>query len=266
MFTATHCSSVLDRIRTRQPLVHNITNYVVMNNTANALLAIGASPAMVHAPEEVEEFVGLSAALVINIGTLSSAWVRAMDAAAAAANARGVPWVLDPVGAGATRYRTETSTALAHLRPACIRGNASEILVLAGATAAKTKGVDSTRGSDEALDAARRLAQATGAIVAVTGATDYVTDGTALLGLANGHPLMARVTGLGCTATALIGAALAVEPDRLAAAAAGLTFLALAGEIAAEQSPGPGSLQVQLLDALHRLDSTTIAKRLKIVG
>jgi len=266
MFTATQCSAVLDRIRARQPLVHNITNYVVMNNTANALLAIGASPAMVHAGEEVEEFVRLSAALVVNIGTLSPAWVRAMDAAACAANARGIPWILDPVGAGATQYRTETATALAHLRPTCIRGNASEILVLAGATAATTKGVDSSHGSVEALDAARQLARTTGAVVAVTGATDYVTDGTALLGLANGHPLMSRVTGLGCTATALIGAALAVETDRFAAAAAGLTFLALAGEIAAEKSPGPGSLQVHLLDALHQLDAATIAKRLKIVG
>jgi hydroxyethylthiazole kinase len=265
-FSAARCSAILQQIRARQPLVHNITNYVVMNNTANALLAIGASPAMVHAGEEVEEFVALSAALVINLGTLSPAWVKAMDAAACAANARGIPWVLDPVGAGATTYRTDTATALAHLRPACIRGNASEILVLAGATAAKIKGVDSAQGSAEALDAARRLAQATGAVVAVTGATDYVTDGTALLGLANGHPLMARVTGLGCTATALIGAALAVEPDRAAAAAAGLTFVALAGEIAAEKSPGPGSLQVHLLDALHQLDAATIARRLKMVA
>ena len=238
MFTAAQCSSILDQIRARQPLVHNITNYVVMNNTANALLALGASPAMAHANEEVEEFVGISAALVINIGTLSPAWVKAMDAAACAANARGLPWVLDPVGAGATSYRTDTATVLAHLRPACIRGNASEIMVLAGAAAPKTKGVDSSHGSTEALDAARRLARTTGAIVAVTGATDYVTDGTALLGLANGHPLMARVTGLGCTATALIGAALAVEPDRFAAVAAGLSYLALAGEIAAEKSPG----------------------------
>jgi hydroxyethylthiazole kinase len=266
MFTAAQCSSILDQIRARQPLVHNITNYVVMNNTANALLALGASPAMVHANEEVEEFVGISAALVINIGTLSPAWVAAMDKAVGVANARGIPWVLDPVGAGATSYRTDTATDLAHLRPACIRGNASEVMVLAGATAARTKGVDSSHSSTEALDAARRLARTTGAIVAVTGATDYVTDGTTLLGLANGHPLMARVTGLGCTATALIGAALAVEPDRFAAVAAGLSYLALAGEIAAEKSPGPGSLQLHLLDALHQLDAATIARRLKIVA
>jgi len=173
--------------------------------------------------------------------------------------------VLDPVGAGATKYRTQTSAALAGLRPSCIRGNASEIMVLAGATAEKTRGVDTSHGSADALAPARQLAKATGAVVAVTGATDYVTDGTRLIGLANGHPLMARVTGLGCTATALVGAALAVEKDRLAAVAAGLSFLALAGEIAAEKSAGPGSLQLHLLDALHQLDAATIQRRLKIV-
>ncbi|MFA5056830.1 MAG: hydroxyethylthiazole kinase [Opitutaceae bacterium] len=265
MFSADRCIAILDEIRARQPLVHNITNYVVMNNTANALLALGASPAMVHATEEVEEFVALSQALVINLGTLSQPWIKAMDKAAIAANARGVPWVLDPVGAGATALRTDTAADLARLHPACIRGNASEIMVLAGTTTEKTRGVDSSHSSADALAPARQLAKATGAIVAVTGATDYVTDGTRLVSLANGHPLMAKVTGLGCTATALVGAALAVEKDRLAAVAAGLSFLAIAGEIAAEKSAGPGSLQLQLLDALHLLDAATIRRRLKVV-
>jgi len=264
MFNAAQCASVLEAIRARTPLVHNITNYVAMNNTANALLAVGASPAMVHANEEVEEFVALASALVINIGTLSPAWVKAMDAAACIANVRGIPWVMDPVGAGATHFRTEVATALARLRPACIRGNASEIMVLAGSTANRPRGVDSLHGSEAAVAAARRLAAATGAVIAVTGATDYVTDGNALLGLSNGHPLMARVTGLGCSATALVGAALAVEKDRMVAVTAGLSLLALAGEIAAEQSPGPGSLQVHLLDALHQLDAATIVRRLKV--
>ncbi len=266
MFSADRCSAVLAAIRERSPLVHNITNYVVMNNTANALLALGAAPAMVHAPEEVEEFVALSQALVVNIGTLSTPWIVSMERAASVAAARGTPWVLDPVGAGATALRTNTAVALAHLRPACIRGNASEILVLAGATTEKTRGVDSTRSSADALAPARELAGTTGAIVAVTGPVDYVTDGRQCVGLGNGHPLMARVTGLGCTATALVGAALAVEPDRFIAVAAGLSFLAIAGEIAAEKSPGPGSLQLHLLDALHQLDAATIARRLKIVG
>jgi len=266
MFNAAQCASTLEAIRARTPLVHNITNYVVMNNTANALLAIGASPAMVHANEEVEEFAALASALVINIGTLSPAWVKAMDAAACVANVKGIPWVMDPVGAGATHFRTEVATALARLRPACIRGNASEIMVLAGSTALKPHGVDSAHGSDAAIAAARRLAAATGAVVGVTGVVDYVTDGSQLIGLRNGHPLMARVTGLGCTATALVGAALAVEKDRLAATAAGLSFLAIAGEIAAEKSSGPGSLQVHLLDALHQLDAATIVSRLKVVS
>jgi hydroxyethylthiazole kinase len=266
MFSAEHCSAILAQIRARQPLIHNITNYVVMNNTANALLAVGASPAMVHAVEEVEEFVALSQALVINLGTLSKPWIKSMRIAADAASGRGIPWVLDPVGAGATALRTDTAADLAFFHPACIRGNASEIMVLAGATADKTRGVDSTRASSDAIEAARRLAKSTGSIVAVTGAIDYVTDGEQLIALANGHPLMARVTGLGCTATALIGAALAVEQDRLPAVAAGLSFLAIAGEIAAEQSPGPGSLQFHLLDALHQLAAATIQRRLKIVA
>lgn len=266
MFSADQCSAILGEIRARRPLVHNITNYVVMNNTANALLALGASPAMVHANEEVEEFVGISAALVVNIGTLSPAWVTAMEKAVRAAVAGGQPWVLDPVGAGATRYRTDTSARLARLQPACIRGNASEIMVLAGTTTERTQGVDTSHGSADALASARRLAAATGAVVAVTGAVDHLTDGRQLISLANGHALMARVTGLGCTATALIGAALAVEKDRLAAVAAGLSFLAIAGEIAAERSPGPGSLQLHLLDALHQLDAATIQRRLKIVA
>jgi len=266
MFTAERCSAILAAVRTQKPLVHNITNYVVMNNTANALLALGASPAMVHALEEVEEFVALSQALVINIGTLSKPWIKAMDKAAVAANTRGIPWVLDPVGAGATELRTDTAADLARLQPACIRGNASEIMVLAGATAEKTKGVDSTRGSNDALAAARQLARETKAVVAVTGAVDYVTDGETVVGVANGHPLMARVTGLGCTATALVGATLAVEKDRVAAVCAALSFLAIAGEIAAEKSPGPGSLQLHLLDALYQLDGATISRRLKIVS
>ncbi len=265
MFTADTCAAILREIRARQPLVHNITNYVVMNNTANALLALGASPAMAHANEEVAEFVVLAQALVINIGTLSPAWVKAMEAAARTASVRGTPWVLDPVGAGATAYRTQTADALSRLHPTCIRGNASEIMAMLGTAGVKTKGVESTRGSADAVTPARELAQATGAVVAVTGATDYVTDGTRLIALANGHPLMARVTGLGCTATALVAAALAVEKDRVAAVAAGLSFLAIAGEIAAEKSPGPGSLQLHLLDALYQLDAATIRARLKIV-
>jgi hydroxyethylthiazole kinase len=253
----------LAEIRRTGPLVHNITNYVVMNNTANALLALGASPAMVHAADEVEEFVAISRALVVNIGTLSSAWVVAMRAAAERARRLGIPWVLDPVGVGATTFRNTVAMDLAGRGPSVIRGNASEILALAG-TGARTKGVDSTHGTNTAVDAARELARRTGASVAVTGATDYVTDGVRLATLNNGHPMMARVTGMGCTATSLIGAFLAVERDAFRAAVDGLTVLGVAGEIAAERSPGPGSLQLHLLDTLHVLNEATIGERARI--
>ena len=254
----------LSTLRATAPLVHNITNYVVMNSTANALLAVGASPAMVHSAEEVEEFAGLAASLVVNIGTLSPAWVAAMKLAADRAVGRGIPWVLDPVAAGATRYRTAVANALADRGPAVIRGNASEILALAGAAAGPTRGVDSTDSADAAIDTARALARDRCTVVAMTGAIDYVTDGTRLVSVSNGNPLMTRVTGTGCAATALVGAFLAVEPDPLAAAAHALAVFGVAGEIAADRADGPGTLQVQLLDALHRIDRDDLSRMARL--
>lgn len=252
--------SVIDRVRERGPLVHNITNYVVMNNTANALLALGASPAMVHSTDEVEEFVALSSSLVINIGTLSSPWIAAMRMAAAAAGRTGKPWVLDPVGAGATRLRTRTAADLLALRPTVVRGNASEILAIAGDRSADApKGVDSLHASHEAAVPAAALALATGCTVAVTGEVDVVTDGRRTLLIEGGHPLMGRVTGLGCTATALVAACAAVEQDPVLATAAGLAALGAAGKAAAEVARGPGSLQVALLDMLYSLDRAVLA-------
>src|SRR5471030_1178193 len=169
--------AALQDLRARRPLVHNITNYVAMTVTANVLLALGASPAMVHAAEEVEDFVAISDALAVNIGTLSPPWVTAMHAAVVRANALGKPWVLDPVGCGATPYRTKVAVDLAALRPSVIRGNASEILSLAGETGKAGKGVDSIASADDTVGAAMALARRTGAVVAVTGAIDYVTDG-----------------------------------------------------------------------------------------
>ena len=254
----------LARLRAAAPLVHNITNYVVMNTTANALLAIGASPAMVHAVEEVEDFTAISQALVINIGTLSPRWVEAMRVAAIRARAEDTPWVLDPVGAGATSYRTSVAADLVRLQPTVIRGNASEIMVLAGAVGEGGKGVDSAHATEDALEPARRLARDAGAVVAMTGAVDFVTDGARTIALHNGHPLMARVTGLGCTATALVGACLAAEPNVIDATVAALTALGIAGEIAAERAAGPGSLQVLLLDALYTLDEATVRRHARI--
>ncbi|MEO8451880.1 MAG: hydroxyethylthiazole kinase [Gemmatimonadota bacterium] len=253
----------LARVRAASPLVHNITNYVVMNSTANALLAIGASPAMVHALEEVEEFVALSRALVINIGTLSPPWVEAMRRAVRSAKRAGIPWVLDPVGAGATSYRTATAAALIGLGPTVIRGNASEIAAVGGGSDAGGKGVDSTRTSASSLGVAKALARTTSAIVAMTGAVDYVTDGGRVVAIRNGDPLMARVTGLGCTASALVGAFL-VGPDPFEATVAALTVLGVAGEVAAIRSAGPGSLQLELLDALHALDRATLTGRARV--
>jgi hydroxyethylthiazole kinase len=254
----------LEAVRRDAPLVHNITNFVAMDVTANCLLALGASPAMVHAEEEVEEFVAIARALVVNIGTLSPPWVAAMAQAAERARALGRPWVLDPVGAGATSYRTRTALELIELRPTVIRGNASEILALAGAAAGPTKGVDSTHGTDEAVGAAARLARSSGAVVAVTGAIDRITDGASWREVGNGHPRMTRVTALGCAASAVIGAFLTVEPDPLEAAARALAIFGLAGERAAAAAAGPGSLRWRLLDELALLDEATVRAGVKI--
>lgn len=250
--------SALRRLREITPLVHNITNYVAMDVSANALLAVGAAPAMVHAAEEVEEFVGISHALAVNIGTLSPPWVEAMRLAARRAVELGKPWVLDPVGAGATRYRTDTARELAEMKPTVIRGNASEILAVAGA-ASRTRGVDSAHASDDAVAFARGLARDLGCVVAVTGAVDYVTDGTRTLSVANGHPMMTRVTALGCSATALVAAFLAAHDDAVFAAAAALAVIGVAGEAAARESAGPGTFRAKLIDALYAMNAETLA-------
>lgn len=256
-------SVTLDRLRAAGPLVHNVTNYVAMDVTANALLAVGASPLMAHALEEIDEIVGIAGAVAINIGTLEPAWVEAMHRAAARATAQTKPWVLDPVGAGATRYRTETSRDLARRRPTAVRGNASEILALAGATVV-TKGVDSVHASADARESALHLARELHCVVAVTGAVDYVTDGTRTLAVANGHPLMTRITALGCAATSLVAACLAVSQSPLVATAHALAILGVCGELAAERAAGPATLRLHLIDMLHRLDGATLDARARI--
>jgi hydroxyethylthiazole kinase len=254
----------LQAIRQGAPLVHNITNFVSMEVVANCLLALGASPAMVHAEEEVEDFVGIASSLVVNIGTLSPPWVAAMARAGTRASALGRPWVLDPVGAGATPYRTRTALDLIERVPTVIRGNASEILALAGAAGGPTKGVDSTHSADEAVHAAQQLAEASGAVVAVTGRVDRITDGERWLEVENGDPRMTRVTALGCAASAIIGAFLVVERDPLLAAAQALAIFGLAGERAAAEAPGPGSLRWRIVDQLALLDEATVLAGAKI--
>jgi len=244
---------LLERLRRERPLVHNITNYVVMNFTANTLLAMGASPVMAHAIEEVEEMVSLARALVLNIGTLSGEWIEAMVRAGKRANARGIPVVLDPVGSGATRLRTETSRRLCQeVRLSVVRGNASEILSLEDA-ASRPQGVDTVHAVDQAARAARTLARRTGAVVAVTGDVDRITDGERRILCRNGHPLLGRVTGTGCAATAVIAAFAGVAGDPMRAAAAGLAFFGLGGEIAASRTRSPGSFMISLIDALYEI-------------
>jgi hydroxyethylthiazole kinase len=253
----------VQEIRKLAPVVHNITNYVVMNTTANALLALGASPVMAHAEEEMADMVNIASALVLNIGTLSKDWVKAMHKAAERALERGIPVVLDPVGAGATPYRTAVARELASaIRPAIIRGNASEIMAVLG-DGARTRGVDSSEASHDAVAAARALHQVYGSAVCISGATDYVIGGQATYQIHNGHPMMTRVTGLGCTASALCGAFAAVTRDPALAAAQAMAVMGVAGELAADGAEGPGTLQLRFLDALYRLDAATLAGRIR---
>ena len=254
----------LKRIRDEAPLVHNITNYVVMNTTANALLSLGASPVMAHAAEEVEAMVAISRALVINIGTLSKPWIESMHKAVREAKKRGIPWMLDPVGAGATRLRTETAAALLKEgAPAVIRGNASEIMALHG-SAASTKGVASVHGSEAALNSARHLAKTWKCVVSISGKVDLITDGKTVVRVLNGDPLMPRVTGLGCAATAITGAFIAVNPNFLEAASHAMGIMGIAGEMAVEKAAGPGTLQLHFLDALYQINDDDIFKRLRM--
>jgi len=264
--TAAQIWSAIEAIREQAPVIHNITNFVVMNNTANALLALGASPVMAHAEEEVAEMVNISGALVINIGTLSSTWVPSMLQAVHHAHLKKIPIVLDPVGAGATAYRTQTSRQILAAAPiTIIRGNASEVMALVNSEG-KTKGVDSSAFSEDALDAGRRLQETYGSVVCVSGETDYILAGNDVTKILNGHIMMTKVTGLGCTASALCGAFAAVNGDAALAAAEAMAVMGIAGEMSALKSFGPGSMQVNFLDALYRLTEENINKFLKIEG
>jgi hydroxyethylthiazole kinase len=252
-------------LRERKPLVHQITNYVVMNETANATLSLGALPVMAHAREEVEEMVGLAGALVINIGTLSPHWVDAMLAAGKGANARGTPVVLDPVGAGATSYRTETAKRiLDEVDVTVLRGNAGEVATLVGVEA-EVRGVESIVTGGEPAELAREAGRTLGVVASVTGPVDHVSDGETVLAVANGHELLGAVSGTGCMSSAITGCFLAGKPDDpLAAAAEALAVFGVAGEDAAVGAKGPGSFHVNLYDALAGLDPETLDGRARI--
>jgi hydroxyethylthiazole kinase len=252
----------LRELRERKPLIHQITNYVVMNETANATLALGALPVMAHARQEVEEMASAAGALVLNIGTLSEPWVEAMLLAGKAATG---PIVLDPVGAGATRYRTETAQRLlADLDIAVVRGNAAEIATLAGREA-EIRGVESIGADDSPADLAGEAARRLGTVAAVTGPTDYVSDGDRVIAVSNGHELMGTVSGTGCMATAITGAFLAIKPaEPIDAASEALVAFGVAGEDAARDAMGPGTFHAGLYDALYNLDPTTLDDRARV--
>ncbi|CAG5069685.1 Hydroxyethylthiazole kinase [Dyadobacter sp. CECT 9623] len=259
-----HLEQNLSNLRNTVPLVHNITNFVVMNYTANALLAAGASPVMAHAVEEVEEMVSIAGALVVNIGTLSAHWVAGMKAAMVTAAQLGKPIVLDPVGAGATSYRNETLTELLDVAsPTIIRGNASEILALAGASV-QTKGVDSTAASDLSLEAAWALSKKFDCVVSVSGAIDVIVKGNQTAFVSNGVALMTKVTGMGCTATAIAGAFAATVADPFEAAVSAAAMMGVCGELAYRNAKSPGSFQIAFLDCLSEITPAHLAELAKI--
>lgn len=242
--------ALLAALRAEPPLVQCITNYVAMNIAANVLLAAGASPAMVSDAEEAGEFARIAAALTVNIGTLSGPFVEGVRAAIAGAQSAGRPWVFDPVACQATGYRRRVSAELVALRPTIIRGNASEILSLAGEES-RGQGVDGRDAVEAAEDGARRLARTSGGVVAVTGAVDFVTDGERAVRIVGGSSWMPMNTALGCSLTCLCGAYAAIAKDPFDATVGALAHFAIAGSRAHAQAEGPGSFALRFLDALR---------------
>jgi len=249
---ARSAAETLESVRRRRPLVHHITNQVVMNDTANVTLQVGARPVMAHAPQEVEEMVRAADALVLNMGTPTCEGLEAMARAGRAAGETGIPIVLDPVGVGATELRDRAAARfLDELSITIVRGNGAEIGILGG-TGGRVRGVDAVEVGDVA-ESVRSLALRCGLTAVATGKRDWLSDGERTVVVDNGHPLLTEVTGTGCMVTAVIGAMVAVEADPLLAAVAGLVCFGVAAERAAEGARGPGSFRVALFDALYAL-------------
>lgn len=251
--------SALERVRAHAPLVQCLTNGVVTGFTANVLLALGASAAMVDIVGEAGPFARVASGVLVNLGTPTPEQREAMHEAVAAGDA-GTPWVLDPVAVGSLPVRTPLAQHLADLHPSIVRGNASEILALSG-TGCGGRGVDAADDVDAALPAARALAERTGGIVAVSGPIDAVTDGTDLVRIGGGDALLTRVTGGGCALGAVMAAFAAVDDDRFAATVAASAVYAVAAELAAARAAGPGSFAVAFLDALAAVDTDEIRRR-----
>lgn len=268
--TAAHVGNLLEALRAKKPLVQNITNYVAMDISANALLAIGAAPAMVRAPQESIEFARVIDALVINTGTLTKDAANAMLTAAKAAREHGKPWLIDPVGVGGLSLRSDTVLKLLEHGPALIRGNGSEIIATArllglSEDATVPRGVESVSASGAAESAASALARHCRCTIAATGPVDFITDGTRVLRLANGHEIMTRVTALGCSLSGVAGAFLGVASDPLEAAAATLAVYGVAGDMAFESAQRPASFRTAFLDMLDAITPQDIHDRLKVV-
>lgn len=260
MMNVHYVASVVEKVRTENPLVHNITNVVVTNFTANGLLALGASPVMAYAKEEVADMAKIAGALVLNIGTLNETDIEAMVIAGKSANEHGVPVVFDPVGAGATPYRTETARKLVReLNVSIIRGNAAEIANVIGEQWT-IKGVDAGESGGDVVTLAKKAAQQLKTVVAITGKEDVVTDGHMTYLIRNGHPMLTKVTGTGCLVTAVIGAFAAVEKNGVHAATAALTYYGVAAEIAAKETEGPGSFQIAFLNQLANIGADDIIR------
>lgn len=257
-------AQILERVRQKRPLLHHITNFVVMNDTANVTLHVGALPVMAHAKEEVADMVSMAGALVLNPGTLTPQWVEAMIIAGRKANRLGIPIVLDPVGAGATPLRTESNLRLLkELKIAIVRGNSGEIGALTG-LGGVVKGVESVVEVEDPIAVAKALAKKYRLTVAITGARDIISDGERVMAVDNGHPMLKTITGTGCMATTMIAAFAAVEDDYLLAATGGLVSFGLAAEIAASQAQGPGSFKVALFDALYNLSAKQVVAGAKV--
>lgn len=254
LHSRTLAARTLQQFRILSPLTHCMTNDVVQSFTANTLLALGASPAMVIEPEEARQFASVADALLINVGTLTQSQTAAMHAAVTQAHTGKTPWVLDPVAVGGLDFRRRFCLELLSLQPAAIRGNASEILALAG-MAAGGRGVDTTDTAIAALPAAQALAKQVAAIVVVTGETDYVTDGQRTIAVSGGNPMMTKVVGTGCALSAVVAACCALPGNLLENVASGCSWMKQAGERATAECHGPGSFIPAFLDALYNLDA-----------
>ncbi|SKC68925.1 hydroxyethylthiazole kinase [Plantibacter cousiniae (nom. nud.)] len=261
---ASASGDLLDRLRERSPLVQSITNAVVTNFTANVLLAIGAAPAMTDIPTEAGPFARIASGVLLNLGTPQAEQREAMVEAATAANEAGTPWVLDPVAVGFLPVRTALAAELLALRPTIVRGNASEIIALAG-LGAGGRGVDSTDSVDSAIEAATAIARTSGAVVAISGPTDVITDGERIVRCSNGHAWLTLVTGGGCALGAVLAAFASLDDDRLLTTVAATTAYTVAAQLAAAESRGPGSFAPAFLDHLHVLDADTVRSLAVIV-